>query len=315
MSSPERTLSSAFVIATRNRSSHLLETVRSILDQTVAPEELCIVDSSDVAETRDAIEELCERSPVQLTYIHPAPRGLPRQRNIGIDETSADPLFFVDDDVLLARDCHERVLAAYERDDGLGGITIADSNALELPRLSILWRRIFGSGGWWPDASGRVRGGFFPEGISRSRSPRHVEFFMGWFMSFKREALEKERFDEALSGYAYMEDIDLSYRVSRHHKLLWTPETEGRHLRASGARLDRKQLLRMMVANHFYLHRKNMPQTLRHKIALWWAFGGLLILNLTRAVRFRSGDHVSGMVKGLWEQARGKGLIDPAADG
>ena len=138
---------------------------------------------------------------------------------------------------------------------------------------------------------------------------------MGWFMSFKRDALGTERFDEALSGYAYMEDIDLSYRVSRHHKLLWTPEAEGRHLRASGARLDRKQLLRMMVANHFYLHRKNMPQTLRHKVALWWAFGGLLILNLTRAIRFRSGDHVTGMARGLWEQARGKGLIDPAADG
>ena len=71
----------------------------------------------------------------------------------------------------------------------------------------------------------------------------------------------------------------------------------------------------MMIANHFYLHRKNMPQTVPNKLALWWAFLGLLILNSTRALRFRNLDHVTGMLAGLREQARGRGLIDPAAEG
>jgi GT2 family glycosyltransferase len=310
-----RRAQSAFIIATRNRPEHLLRTVETLVAQTVLPGELCIVDSSDEATVRCDIEALCQRASLPLDYCHPAPRGLPTQRNVGIDRTHGDPAFFIDDDVLLARDCHEQILAEYERHGPeVGGVCASDTTPPRLPRLSILWRRAFGSGGWWPDASGRVRGGFFPEGVSESSTVREVEFFMGWFMSYRREVLEQERFDEALSGYAYEEDIDFSYRVSRRYKLLWTPAAKGDHLKTSASRLPRRQLLRMMIANHFYLHRKNMPQTLRYKLALWWAFLGLVLLNSTRAVRFRDPDHVMGMLVGLWEQALGKGLVDPARE-
>ena len=312
MTGSVRPPTSAFVIATRNRPAYLVDTVQSILDQTVKPEQLCIVDASDEPTARTRLEAMCREASVPLHYVHPAPLGLPKQRNVGIDRTTADPVFFIDDDVLLEPHCHERVLEEYERrGDRVGGITAADVSALELPRLSVVWRKIFGSGGWWPNASGRLRAGFFPEGVSRADEPKEVEFFMGWFMSYRRAAMGSERFDEALSGYAYLEDIDFSYRVSRRYTLVWTPRARGRHLRATGERLSRKQLLRMMVANHFYLHRKNLPQTLRYKAALWWAFAGLLILNTTRAIRFRSTDHVTGLIEGLWDQLHGRGLVDP----
>lgn len=310
MNVSDDTLKTSFIIATRNRPTYLVETVKSIALQTVPPQELCIVDSSDEVPGRGDIEQICADAKIELEYVHPAPRGLPRQRNIGMERTNGELVFFIDDDVILEPECHESVLRHYE-DGSLGGVTVCDTNAPELPRLSVLWRRMFGSGGWWPEAKGRLRRGFFPEGISRAASPREVEFFMGWFMSFRRDAIGAERFDEALSGYAYLEDIDFSYRISRRRKLLWTPDARGEHLRASGSRLSRKQLLRMMVANHFYLHRKNMPQTLRNRFALWWAFTGLLLLNATRAIRFRSAAHVTGLTTGLIEQARGKGLIDP----
>jgi GT2 family glycosyltransferase len=307
---------SSFVIATRNRPDYLFDTVRSLVDQTILPGELCIVDSSGEANRRTEIEKMCENAGLVIDYHHPAPSGLPRQRNIGIDRTSGDPVFFIDDDVLLEPDCHERILREYaNRPPSVGGVCAADTDPPRVPPASVIWRRAFGSGGWWPNASGRLRRGFFPEGISISEVPREVEFFMGWFMSFRREVFARERFDEALSGYAYLEDIDFSYRVSRNYKLVFLPSAKGDHLKASASRLSRHQLLRMMIANHFYLHRKNMPQTLLNKLALWWAFFGLLILNSTRALRFRNPDHVTGMLAGLREQARGKGLIDPAAEG
>ena len=70
----------------------------------------------------------------------------------------------------------------------------------------------------------------------------------------------------------------------------------------------------MNLANQFYLHRKLMPQDAFHKAALWWAWLGLFILNFGKAAQTRDPGLVTGMVAGAIEQARGKGLIDPATE-
>ena len=78
----------------------------------------------------------------------------------------------------------------------------------------ILWRRSSGIGGWWPEASGRIRGGFFVESVERAcRAARRLEYINGLFPSFRREVFDNVRFDENLEGYAWKEDIDFSYRV------------------------------------------------------------------------------------------------------
>ena len=114
---------SVFIIATRNRAGELVDTVRSLCDQTVLPGELCIVDSSDETPARPEIERLCAAVDLKLSYHHPAPRGLTIQRNYGLDRTTGDPVFLIDDDVWLAPDCHEEVLKEYDRwGPELGGV-------------------------------------------------------------------------------------------------------------------------------------------------------------------------------------------------
>lgn len=311
---------SSFIIATRNRADDLLHTIESVVAQTVLPAELCIVDSSDETPTRGRIETLCAGAGIVLDYHHPAPRGLTRQRNIGVDRTSGDPVFFIDDDVWLEPDCHEEVLAEYERwrtptaHKPLGGVRAAPVRPARPALVTRMYRRLFGIGGWWPEASGRVRPGFYVEGVSESAGVRIVEYFNGWFMSYRREVFERERFDEALSGYAYKEDIDFSYRVSRRFTLIQTPRARCDHLKSGASRLSSHQLQRMNLANQFYLHRKLLPQTARYRAALWWALLGLFLLNLGKAVQTRDPGLVSGLVAGAWEQARGRGLVDPAAE-
>lgn len=303
---------SAFVIATRNRPDDLVRTVKSLAEQTVLPAELCIVDSSDEAPARDQIEALCAEAGIALDYYHPAPRGLTVQRNIGVDRTAGDPVFFIDDDVWLAPDCHEQVLAEYERwGEELGGVRASPLRPARPSRFTIAYRKLFGIGGWWPENSGRVRAGFYAEGISQAAGVRKVEYFNGWFMSYRRKVFDHERFDESLAGYAYKEDIDFSYRVSRRFVLIQTPKALCDHLKSPSARMNSHQLQRMNLANQFYLHRKLMPQDLRHRVALWWALLGLFIINLGKAVQTRDPGLVTGLVAGALEQARGKGLVDP----
>ena len=306
---------SAFIIATRNRPDELLTSVESIVGQTVLPAELCIVDSSDEAPVRARIEELCERVGLALDYHHPAPRGLTIQRNIGVDRTKGDPLFFVDDDVFLDPKCHEAVLEEYARwGPELGGVRATPKQPARPPLISILWRKLFGIGGWWPEASGKMRSGFWVEGVSIAAGVRKLEYMTGWFMSFKREIFEHERFDERLSGYAHKEDVDFTYRVSRRYVLLQTPKAICEHFQTVTSRLPSHQLMRMNLGNQFYLHRKNMAQDARHKFALWWGLLGLFILNVGRAAFKNDWGLVTGMVVGAFEQARGKGLIDPVSE-
>ena len=313
---------SSFVIATRNRPDDLLHTVRSLVAQTVLPAELVIVDSSDDTPTRAAIEELCSSAGIKLDFHHPAPRGLTVQRNVGIDRSGGDPVFFVDDDVWMDPDCHEEVLKEYERWGAaersgqlpLGGIRATPKRPARPSLPTRIYRRIFGIGGWWPEASGKVRPGFYAEGVSDSAGVRRLEYFNGWFMSYRREVFEHERFDEALAGYGYKEDIDFSYRVSRRYVFLQTPAARCDHLKSGASRLNSHQLQRMNLANQFYLHRKLMPQTAFHKAALWWAWLGLFVLNLGKAAQTQDPGLVTGMVAGAWEQVRGRGLVDPAVE-
>jgi glycosyltransferase involved in cell wall biosynthesis len=306
---------SAFIIATRNRPKELLDTMKALVGQTVLPSELCIVDSSDETPVRAQIEKLCAGADLPLDYHHPAPRGLTIQRNIGIDRTTGDPVFLIDDDVWLAPDCHEQVLAEYERwGPELGGVRGQPLKPARPGRLTRAWRRLFGMGGFWPENSGRMLPSFFVRGVSESAGVKKVDYFNGWFMSYRREVFEHERFDETLSGYAYKEDIDFSYRVSQRYVLIQTPRAVINHLKVVNQRMPPFHLQRMNVANQFYLHRKNMPQTFRYKAALWWALVGLFTLNLGKAVQQKDHGYISGLVYGAWEQARGKGLIDPSVE-
>jgi GT2 family glycosyltransferase len=311
-----RRAGSCFILATRNRHDLLVEAVRSIVEQTVIPAELCVVDSSEEPRGRPEIEQLCADVGVALDYVHPAPRGLTIQRNVGIERTTGDPVFLIDDDVWLAPDVHEEILAEYERwGPELGGVRGAPVHPPSPSRLTILWRKLFGMGGWWADGSGRMRPGFFVEGVASSDSVRRVEYMNGWFMSYRRAVFEHERFDERLAGYAWKEDIDFSYRVvKRGYVLVQTPKARVTHHKSSSERLSPFDHQRMALANQFYLHRKNMPQTLPYKAALWWALVGTLPLNVGKVVQTRDPGYLTGFLVGAWEQARGRGLIDPAAE-
>ena len=308
-----RRAGSCFIIATRNRPDSLLATVETLAAQTMLPKELCIVDSSEEAPARAAIEKLCAQVGLELDYVHPAPRGLTTQRNLGVDRTSGDPVFFCDDDVWVAPDAHERILEEYGRwGSELGGVRGIPVQVPTPGRLALLWRRVFGMSAWRGDSSGRLRSGFFAEEtLAHSADARELEYFIGWFMSFRREVFAHERFDERLSGYASKEDIDFSYRLAkRGYVLRQTPLARIHHFRSPSERLSPYELQRMHVGNQFYLHRKNMPQDLRFKAALWWALTGLLVLAMGRAIQRRDTRYITGLVAGVWDELRGRGLGD-----
>jgi glycosyltransferase involved in cell wall biosynthesis len=304
---------SAVVIPTRNRPDELLSAIEALLLQSVLPGEICVVDSSDETRSRREIEILCREAEVPLDYFHPAPRGLTIQRNIGVDRTRGDPIFFIDDDVLLAPDCHEQILKGFARNGAeVGGISATPSRS---PRRSLatsqLFQRVFGLGGCDRDNFARMRPGFWCEQVCNPSDVVRLECMRGLCMSFRRAVFEHERFDDILPGYGLKEDVDFGYRVSRHYLLLQIPTARCDHIESPRNRLNSHLVMRVYPGNHVYLHRKNMPQDLRHQTALWWGLFGLLLWFTARAIIERDAGLVTGFLAGAWDQLRGRGLLDP----
>src|SRR5207244_4234599 len=77
----------------------------------------------------------------------------------------------------------------------------------------------------------------------------------GAWMTFRREAIEREPFDEVLDAYAYLEDCDASYRVARHGALVLAADAKICHLRASGGRHSVYTLATLGALNALVLHR------------------------------------------------------------
>jgi GT2 family glycosyltransferase len=312
-----RRADSVFIIPTLNRPRELRSAVHTVLDQTVLPGEICIVDASEQAPARPEIIRLCAERSLSLDYVHPAPRGLTLQRNMGVDRTEGDPVFFLDDDVRLAPDCHEQILNEFSRHGPeVGGIAPTPMiPPRSQGRVSRGWHRAFGLGGCTRNNHARMKPGFWCENVCNPTEVVEVQCMRGLCMAFRRKVFDDERFDEALAGYAFKEDVDFTYRVSRRFTLLQTPLATCDHLEAQTGRLPTHRLMRLALGNHLYLHRKNMPQDLKHRAALWWGLLGLFIWLMGRAVVERQPGLVTGFLAGAWDRVLRRGLLDAEAFG
>jgi len=78
--------------------------------------------------------------------------------------------------------------------------------------------------------------------------------------------------------------------------LLYEPQAVLQHLSTPTARESLRQRTCMLVVNHHYLFKKNLPQTALNHIAHWWSILGLAIVGITIQ---RSGQRLLGVIDGL----------------
>lgn len=97
----------SLVIATYNRAEQLLATLRSVVEQSLAPEawECVVVDNNSTDATRERVVALCAEHPtLNIRYIFEREQGLSAARNAGIGAAKGDIIAFVDDDERIVPD-------------------------------------------------------------------------------------------------------------------------------------------------------------------------------------------------------------------
>jgi len=284
------------IVPTRNRHHYLANFLGSLNKQTRLPDELIIIDASDTEYTRTMIEMKDDSLPFEVIYKREAP-GSGRQRNIGFRISRGSYLFFFDDDVILEPDYIGTACDTFSkhREEQLGGMTGKITNISRDPSP---WDRAFKAMFFLSDfGEGRVKLSGFPS-LSIGDEPSYVEILSGCNMAYPREVFSQFLFDERLTGYSYMEDIDLSFRVSRRYPLYYQPRAKLEHHPSAYRTYDQRELRRMMIQNHRYLFKKNQPQDLPHLLCHWISILGVFLYNVLLQRDFMA---ATGVIEGLRE--------------
>lgn len=296
----------ALVIATKDRIEALQVCVTLALDQTRPPAEVIVVDASrDWHDHAARIGAIMERRPgIGFRHLPAALPSLTVQRNQGIALARAAVLFLLDDDSFMYPDCAERIMAIYDADaeariggiqtgiaphpprDGLNagarkrqGARSASAGTSEGGIRSWLMQHLFLMNKALlfipydaPPSARSLPAGSPPASIA-GQQVVPTTLFQGYRMTFRRQAVLEEPFDELLRYYCPGEDVDASYRVSRRHRLLTAPEARLHHFTAASGRIDRFSTTVLSVLNQAVLlrrHAADQAAARRRFFALLW---------------------------------------------
>jgi GT2 family glycosyltransferase len=288
------------VIPTKNRPETLRRTLESLRATYPAPHEVLVIDGDEDGSARPLVLGLHDDG-LSLHYVHSEP-SLTRQRNVGIERASGDVLVFLDDDVTLPHDLFAKLARPYEE----GGVVGATGWVIE-PRHgerlggppSFLRRLVLPGSRRYP---GRFTRYGYPRYVVVADGPCDVEFMPGCFMSARREAAARVRFDERLAAYALAEDEDFSYRLSRLGRVVYLPDVVVVHEKLGFRSFDSRDFGRLVVRNRAYLFRKNFPQTPMARAQ----FGLLLALLVGHRLLNREWHGALGIAEGTLDLVRGR---------
>lgn len=114
----QRKESISVVVAVYNIEDYICECVDSIINQTIQPEEIILVDDGSTDRSSALCDEYAEKN-TNIRVIHQKNAGLSAARNTGIEHAQGVWVYFVDGDDILAPDVIESflsVLTAHEGD-------------------------------------------------------------------------------------------------------------------------------------------------------------------------------------------------------
>jgi GT2 family glycosyltransferase len=298
----------SLIIATYQRPNEVLELVERIDELSSKPFEVIVVDGSPGWETEEKLRSWTAqvKADFDLTYVK-CPAGLTRQRNAGIDLTSGNYVFFLDDDCLPQANYFAEIRRVFHKDTAgkVGAVSGLISNEMQAP-LSLRWRMRLALGlvprlspGIY-DASGTS----LPANmISAFSGLREIDCLSGCAMTFRRAVFNQHRFSEFFSGYSQGEDLEMSLRIRRHWTILWCGDAHAIHCHAPGGRPPSFRKGVMEVHNRYFIWKRHRPDVARlDRLRFWLDIAFLVAFDLLSFCRYpRQVHHLShagGLVRG-----------------
>jgi GT2 family glycosyltransferase len=282
----------AVLIPTMNRPHDLAVAVRTLLEQSVLPLELIVVDQSQTDESERGVRglfaerteqtELTERvAQICLRYTRDSSiTGLAMARNVALAQNRCGIFLFLDDDVELEPDFIERLLEGYADDPGVTGISGIITNYKPGGLANRAWQWMFVRGPFHDERQGLYHRAEELRGAGRIGVSR----FGGGLMSFRADRVGGLRFDENLRGASEGEDVDFCMHLPAGARLEIDPRARLVHNVSPAARKN-EHWIASVVRGNSYLYYRNWRRGLSNRIAFAWLMTGYATLAAVASVK------------------------------
>ncbi len=284
------------LICTKNRPEDIKKNLFSLFKQTYAPGKIIIVDASDSDRTEKVINKF--RDNLKIEYIKSSISSTTYQRNIGIKKSTGNIIIMLDDDVVLDRNFILEIVKIYRTHPDAGGVSGMIVNMPKLSPLYDIFKYVFLQTGTSKRKPNYIKKSGFPSVSLITNRITEQNFMQSCVCSYKKAILNKFIFDENLTKYAYMEDVDISYRISKHHKLIRTPYAKLEHFPSAEGRVSIKKLKSIIFFNHYYLFKKNISKTPDNVLAHLFSHFGLIIECIGASIIKRDHNYITGCIEG-----------------
>jgi GT2 family glycosyltransferase len=300
------------VIATHNRPAEVLDLIDGLSQRKDVPGEIVIADSSLGCCLNERLRIWSSSQaprPFDLVYVH-CPPGLTLQRNIGIDISTREFVFFLDDDARPLENYFYEIRQVFVRDSEKRVGAVGGSVVNEMNRPVCRRWRVRLSIGLVPKVEPMMYdscGTSTPKGlINGFQGVRRVEVLPGCAFAFRREVLELHRFSSFFGGYSQGEDLEMSLRVGANWEVVCSGDAEVVHQVAPGGRPTSFEKGRMEVRNKFFIWKRHRPKTKLIDRVRFWADVGLLftfdLLHLFRRPwHIANLKHAAGLLFATWQ--------------
>ena len=273
-------LTVSVIIPTKNRPADLETTVRTLVNQSVLPEQLVIVDQSVNEESRKQVESVISsasnRNPakIDLDYIwDPEVRGLAAARNRAMSRALGNIWLFLDDDVQLEPNFVAEMVAVYHLRPQAIGVSGIVTNYKPPSAVLRYWTTIFVRGPFHDDRQPV----YWNSGKLQLSDPIPVSRLGGGLMSFRADTIRDLRFDENLRGVCDGEDVDFCCQLPKGSLLLIAPRAHLAHYQSPIGRSRQHWLTRHVRADYF-LYQKYWATAITNRFCFGWLNIGYFLI-------------------------------------
>jgi glycosyltransferase involved in cell wall biosynthesis len=285
------------VIPTRNRDASLRNLLNKIIEQTSQPDEIIIVDSSEISQSS---YEIINKS---IKYLHTTEKSAARQRNIGIISVKQDiqVLFFLDDDTNPNSTYFEDMLGTLIslQAVGVSGLAINTEKIERIKPLGVL--------GFIKKISfldSNIDGKLLISGVGIPVRKRNVGIIeVDWLIGcscWDFGKIKDLKFEEDFMGYSLGEDVIFSVKARKLGKLFVNSNIFLNHLELPQTDLNIIKHNYMWVYYRFRLSKYNSNKFVFY-LAFYLSVLSKLIFSLINMPRrpIMSIKQISGLTLGI----------------
>ncbi len=240
------------VIATFERPDELAVTLESLRKQSRVPESVIVIDASRDERTRQVAEQ---SGGIPIRFEKATEPSAARQRNQGARLVKTPLVAFIDDDVNIAETTCEKLCETFERDarEEIGGVAARIDGLSHPEPRKLLWLYYRLQAGYsHPTYGGKLFGpaiNCLPSYTDADGDLIPSDWLNSTCVFYRTDLFLREMFPE-FQGYSFMEDVHVSARVGRTHKLFFHKTARFQHFGAGSAFKRNARALARMRRRH-----------------------------------------------------------------